>query len=65
MSSKPLNLFNAYDLQPNPYEPSKVDFVAILMYCECRFRAALQSIIRQKKQNQTWMLKTLFLELVG
>jgi hypothetical protein len=30
-----LNLFNTYDLQPNPYEPSKVNFLLILNYFEC------------------------------
>jgi hypothetical protein len=32
MSYKAINLFNAYDLQPNPYMPAGIDVQAVVNY---------------------------------
>lgn len=65
MAYKAINLFNAYDLQPNPYTPAVIDIQAVVNYCEARFRAALQEMLNAPEEHQSWMLKTLFRELVS
>lgn len=65
MSYKAINLFNAYDLQPNPYMPAGIDVQAVVNYCEARFRAALQAMLEATAEDQNWMVKTIFRELVS
>ena len=64
MSYKPITLFNAYDLQPDPYQPNKIDVQEVVYYCEARFHAALQALLFATEEDQEWMLKILFRELV-
>ena len=58
------NLFNAYDLQPNPYEKDRISSQEVVNYCEARFRVALQEIMKRSDADQEWMLKVLYQELV-
>jgi hypothetical protein len=59
------NLFNAYDLQEDPYEDDKIDGQGVVHYCEARFRAALQTMVIASDEDLTWMTFLLFRELVG
>jgi hypothetical protein len=64
MSYKPIGLFNAYDLQPDPYEESDPGIQEVVYYCEARFRVAILAIASSPKVDQSWMLRFLFHELV-
>lgn len=65
MSANPItNLFNAYDLQTNPYEADKINCQEVVDYCETRFRVALQAMLNSTKEDNVWMTKALFRELV-
>ena len=65
MSAIPiLNLFNAYDLQADPYEVDKINCQEVVDYCEARFRVALQAMLAVADDDKIWMTKTLFRELV-
>jgi hypothetical protein len=64
MAPYTLHVFNAYDLQEDPYEQDKIDFQEVVNYCEDRFHAALSAIIKESDENQKWMMKVLFRELV-
>ena len=58
------NLFNAYDLQLNPLDEDKIRSQEVVNYCKVRFRVALQEMMRRSEQDQTWMFKVLFREMV-
>lgn len=58
------NLFHAYDLQADPYDLSKVHCQEVVSYFETRFRVALQAIMKRSEEDQEWMYKLLFRELV-
>ena len=65
MSHVPITgLFNAYDLQINPYEEDKINSQEVVNYCEARFRVALQQIMKRSDADQEWMLKVFYRELV-
>ena len=64
MCYKPITLFNAYDLQPDPYQPNKIDVQEVVNYCEARFREALQALLIATDEDQEWMLTILFHKLV-
>ena len=59
------NLFDAYDLQGNPLDEDKIRSQEVVNYCEARFRVALQAMMRRSEQDQQWMCKVLFREMVG
>ena len=64
MSVMPIiNLFNAYDLQSDPYEADKINCQEVVDYCEARFRVALQAMVDVIEEDKIWMTKTLFREL--
>lgn len=58
------HLFNAYDLQADPYEADKINCQEVVDYCEARFRVALQSMMNAIDEDLGWMTMTLFRELV-
>ena len=58
------NLFNAYDLQLNPFEKDKIHSQEVVNYFEDRFRVALQALMERCEDDQQWMYKVLFRELV-
>lgn len=58
------NLFNAYDLQPDPYAEDKIQSQEVVDYCEARFRVALQAIMKRSEHHQGWLYKLLLNELV-
>ena len=58
------HLFNAYDLQGNPYEADKIKCQEVVDYCEARFRVALQRMVTVVDEDLGWMTMTLFRELV-
>lgn len=65
MSRVPItNLFDAYDLQVNPYDEDKIRAQQVVHYFEARFRVALQEIMRRSDDDQEWMYRFLFRELV-
>ena len=65
MSVMPIiNLFNAYDLQADPYETDKINCQEVVDYCEARFRVVLQAMIDVIEEDKIWMSKVLFRELV-
>ena len=65
MAYKPIvNLLNSTDLMGDPYEHDKIDCQEVLDYCEARFRVTLQAYCSSTKQDQSWMTRTLFRELV-
>jgi hypothetical protein len=65
MTSIPItDLFNAYDLQLNPLNEDKIRSQEVVNYCEARFRVALQEMMKRSEQDQKWMFKILFREMV-
>jgi hypothetical protein len=58
------NLFNAYDLQAHPYDEDKIHSQEVVDYCEARFRLALQSMMGRSGEDQKWMYRILFREMV-
>jgi len=58
------NLFNVYNLQVNPYDEDKIRSQEVVNYCEARFRVALQTIMKRSEQDQKWMYRALFQEMV-
>jgi hypothetical protein len=58
------NLFNVYDLQVNPLNEDKIRSQEVVNYCEARFRVALQAMMKRSEQDQEWMFKILYRELV-
>jgi len=65
MANKPVtNLFNPYDLLVDPYEDDKINCQEVVDYCEARFRVALQALFSSTKEDQSWMTRILFRELV-
>ena len=58
------NLFNAYDLQVNPYDEDKIRSQEVVNYCEARFQVALQTMMKRSEQDQKWMYRALFQEMV-
>ncbi len=58
------HLFNAYDLQLNPLEEDKIRSQEVVNYCEARFRVALQAMMKRSEQDQRWMFKILYREMV-
>jgi hypothetical protein len=58
------HLFNAYDLQIDPYEADKINCQEVVDYCETRFRAALQAMNTVINEHLGWMTVALFRELV-
>jgi hypothetical protein len=58
------NLFNAYDLQVNPYDEDKIRSQEVVNYCEARFRVALQTMMGRSGEDQKWMSRILFREMV-
>jgi hypothetical protein len=58
------HLFNAYDLQADPYEADKINCQEVVDYCEARFRVALQAMMNATDEDLNWMTMTLFRELV-
>jgi hypothetical protein len=58
------HLFNAYDLQVNPLEEDRIRSQEVVYYFEGRFRVALQAIMRKSEQEQIWMFKVLYTEMV-
>ena len=59
-----INLFNAYDLQVNPLDEDKIRSQDVVNYCEARFRATLQEMMRRSEKDQIWIYKLLFQEMV-
>ena len=65
MSAIPLlNLFNAYNLQADPYEADKINCQEVVDYCKAQFHVALQAMLAVANDDKIWMTKTLFCELV-
>jgi len=65
MAYEPIvNLLNTSDLITDPYEDDKINCQEVIDYCEARFRVALQSFCSSTNQDQIWMTRTLFRELV-
>jgi hypothetical protein len=64
MSYTTIGLFNAYDLQPDPYAEPEPGVQEVVYYCEARFRTALLAISASAHDDQSWMLRLLFRELV-
>jgi len=65
MSRIPItDLFDAYDLQVNPLEEDKIGSQEVVNYCEARFRVALQAMMRRSDNDQKWMYKILYKEMV-
>ncbi len=66
MAYKPItNLLNAYDLLADPYENDKINCQEVVDYCEARFRVILQAMFTSTTEDdQTWMTRILFRELV-
>ena len=58
------NLFNAYDLQVNPFDQDKIQSQEVVNYCEARFRVALQAMMKRSDEDQIWMYRALFQEMV-
>jgi hypothetical protein len=58
------NLFNAYDLQPDPYAEDKIQSQQVVHYFEARFRVTLQAILHWSEHDQGWLYKLLLDELV-
>ena len=58
------HLFNAYDLQADPYKTDKINCQEVVDYCEARFRTALQGMMNTIEDDLTWMTMILFRELV-
>lgn len=58
------HLFNAYDLQVNPLEEDRNRSQEVVNYCEARFRVALQAMMKRSEQDQRWMFKILYREMV-
>ncbi len=58
------NLFNAYDLQPNPLNEDKIKSQEVVNYCEARFRVILQVMMERSDEDQKWMYKIFFQEMV-
>ena len=65
MSHLPItDLFNAYDLQINPGDSDKIRSQEVVAYFEARFRVILQTLPKRCEEDQKWMYKVLFHELV-
>ena len=65
MSRIPItDLFDAYDLQVNLLEEDKIGSQEVVNYCEARFRVALQAMMRRSDNDQKWMYKILYKEMV-
>lgn len=60
-----INLFNPSSLLINPYEDDKIQSQEVVNYCEARFRVALQAMMKRSEDDQIWMYKVLFRELVA
>jgi hypothetical protein len=58
------HLFNAYDLQVNPLEEDKIKSQEVVNYCEAWFRVALQAMMRRPEQDQIWMFRILYRQMV-
>ena len=58
------NLFNAYDLQINPFDEEKIGLQDVVNYCEARFRVALQAMMKRSEKDQKHMYKLLWGEMV-
>jgi hypothetical protein len=58
------NLLNSFHLDSDPNEADKVNSQEVVDYCEARFRVILQSVLNSTADQQSWMIKTLFRELV-
>jgi hypothetical protein len=59
-----VDLFNAYDLQVNPFDEDKIRSQEVVNYCEARFRVALQAMMKRSEKDQKWMYKVLLQEMV-
>ena len=65
MAYKPItNLLNTYDLLADPYEDDKIDCQEVIDYCEAHFRVVLQAMFGSIEEDQAWMTRVLFRELV-
>ena len=60
-----INLFNSSSLLINPYEDDKIQSQEVVNYCEARLRVALQAMMKRSEDDQIWMYKVLFRELVA
>ena len=63
MISQITSLLNTFHLDCDPNEDDKINSQDVVDYCEARFRVILQAILMSPDQ-QMWMTKTLFRELV-
>jgi hypothetical protein len=64
MAEIPISLFNAYDLQPDPYAKQKFDPEEVVFYFEARFRSALQQMLDATSEDRRRMFLLLFYEMV-
>lgn len=58
------DLFNAYYLQVNPLEEDKIRSQEVVNYCEAWFWIALQAMMVRSDEDQMWMYRTLYREMV-
>ena len=58
------NLFNAYNLQINPFDEEKIGLQDVVNYCEARFQVVLQAMLKRSQKNQKNMYKLLWEEMV-
>ena len=58
------DLLNIIHLNADPDKDDKTNSQEIVDYCETRFRVILQRIQEVTIENQSWMVKILFKELV-
>ena len=58
------NLLNTFHLDSDPDAHDKIDCQEVVDYCEARFRVILQTILECTIDDQRWMVRVLFRELV-
>jgi hypothetical protein len=63
MGPKSIGLFDAFDLQLDPYV-IRPPFQDIILYCEARFRRILPAIAEADPIDKLWMVRTMRKELV-
>lgn len=57
------NLLNTFNLYLDPDEEDKIDSQEVVDYC-ARFRVILIALLGSSAEQEQWMVKALFLELV-
>lgn len=65
MSTSPLKLFDAYDMQFSRSEYDRNHIQDTIDYCECRFRNILHAVSGSMEARQMVLQRNLFSELVN